>query len=161
MKGTELFRTVNQTSDSLNRMKYNADEIANQILRGSVTRMSDTGGSAYGRGLYFANSYIESTYYGNVTGNSARTAIVRAKLNANANTISSSVARSRADAEIRSGSKLGVALSKADSQSRGSIYALAKGYDVMTDSSSGYYVVLNRGALTMSKEVKPTGTKWK
>ena len=161
MAGVDLYRTVNATKDTINRMTFDATDIASQILKGSVTRVSDTGGSAYGRGLYFANSYRESTvYYGNTTGNIKQTAVVRGKLNANAKVISASQALSSARAEIASGSRLGNVLARADRHSQRSIWALAKGYNVMVDNSSGYYVVLNRTALTMSDQIKAKGSKW-
>ena len=70
MTGTELFRTVNNVYDVKNDISYNADQIAKQVMSGRVTRVSENGGSAYGRGIYFANSYAESTgMYGNTTGN--------------------------------------------------------------------------------------------
>lgn len=159
MGGTELFRTVNNSVDNVNRIKYNADEIANQVLRGSVTRVSDTGGSAYGRGIYFADNYHDSTSYGRTTGDKTKTAVIRAKLNSNARVILSGRANSDAIKEIRSGSKLGRALAQADPHSRGSIYALAKGYNVMS-GGSGYYVILNRSAITMSKEIRASGKHW-
>ena len=160
MAGVDLYRTVNATKDTVNRISYDATDIAAQVLKGSVTRVSDTGGSAYGRGLYFANNYRESMYYGNTTGNIKQTAVVRAKLNANAKVVSASQALSSARAEIARGTKLGKVLARADRQSQRSIWALAKGYNVMVDNSSGYYVVLNRTALTMSDQIKAKGSKW-
>lgn len=152
MNGTELWRTVNSVYDRKNDISYNADQIARQVQAGSVTRVSDSGGSVYGRGIYFADSRGSSTAYGSTRGDVKRTAVVRCKLNNNAKTIGYSAARSGADAEMRSGSKLGRALAKCDSYSRASIYAMAKGYNVIT-SGHGYYNILNRNAITMSKTV--------
>ena len=87
MKGTEIFRTVNNVYDRSNDISYNADQIAKQVMAGRVTRVSDNGGSVYGRGIYFADSYSGSTAYGNTTGNVKKTAVVRAKLNNNAKVI--------------------------------------------------------------------------
>ena len=53
---------------------------------------------------------------------------------------------------INSGSKLGQALKKCNYSSRASVYALAKGYNVI-DAGNGYYSVLNRNAVTMSQNV--------
>lgn len=161
MTGTEIFRTVNSVHDKQNDLGYNADQIAKQVMAGRVTRVSDTGGSAHGRGIYFADSYNESTgMYGNVRGNVKSTAVMRAKLNSNAKVINSYTAEAGAKKEIASGSKLGRTLKKCDSQSQRSIYAMAKGYNVM-DNGMGYIVVLNRNAITMSKDIKPKGSKWK
>ena len=162
MGGKEIFRTVNNSVDTTHRMRFDADEVAMQVLKGTYTRVSDSGGSVYGKGIYFADSYSDSTAYGNTSGNIKKTAVIRGKLNPNAKTITYSQAKSLAQKEIASGSKLGKALSKADTQSATSIYALSKGYDVMT-SGHGYYNVLNRGALTMSKDIRAMGkygSKW-
>ena len=159
MNGTELFRTVNSINDSTNRMKWDADTIASQVQRGSVTRVSDNGGSAYGRGIYFADDYTESSYYGNSRGNIKKTAVVRAKLNSNAKVITYSKATSGLRQEINSGSKLGKALAKCDHASQVSIYAMAKGYNVIYNQSS-YYNILSRNAITMSETIKAGSNKW-
>lgn len=158
MNGTELFRTVNAGKDPVARVKYDADEIAVQVQRGRVTRYSDNGGSVYGRGIYFADDYGDSKIYGSTTGNIKATAMIRCKVNSNAKAINYSSARSGLQAEIASGSKLGKTLSKinrTDSQSAVSIYALSKGYNVIT-SGHGYFNVLNRNAVTMSTTIKAT-----
>ena len=160
MTGTEIFRTVNNVYDSKNDISYNADQIARQVMAGRVTRVSDNGGSVYGRGIYFADNYNDSAYgYGNASGNVKKTAVMRAKLNNNAKTISYSQARSGAMKEMASGSKLGNTLRKCDGSSQASIYAMSKGYNVIT-SGNGYLNILNRNAITMSKDIKPRGTKW-
>ena len=82
--------------------------------------------------------------------------MVRCKLNSNAKTIGYSQARSGMLSEVQSGSKLGKSLgkiSRTDSDSAVSIYAMAKGYNVIT-SGNGYFNVLNRNAVTMSSSVK-------
>lgn len=152
MGGTELFRTVNSVYDSDNDISYTADQIAKQIMAGRVTRTSDNGGSVYGRGIYFADSKSDSSYYGNVRNNVKKTAQVRAKLNNNAKAINYYTALQGMGAEMKSGSKLGKALSKCDRDSAISIYAMAKGYNVIT-SGNGYFSVLNRNAITMSKTI--------
>ena len=160
MNGTELFRTVNAGKDPVARVKYDADEIATQVQRGRVTRYSDNGGSVYGRGLYFADDYYSSKVYGNETGNIKSTAMIRAKLNSNAKTIDYNQARRGLSREMSSGSKLGKSLSKIsrrDSESAVSIYALSKGYNVIT-SGHGYFNILNRNAVTMSKTIKATNS---
>lgn len=156
MKGTELFRTVNAGKDPVARVKYDADEIAVQVQKGRVTRYSDNGGSVYGRGLYFADKYGDSTVYGNTSGNIKSTAIIRCKVNSNAKAINYYTAKQGLLNEMKSGSKLGKTLSKIntrDSQSAVSIYALSKGYNVIT-SGHGYFNVLNRNAVTMSTTIK-------
>lgn len=158
-KGTEIFRTVNNVRDTRNGITYDADMIASQIQKGSVTRVSDSGGSVYGRGIYFAQGYRNSTAYGSSSSSIKKTAVVRAKISSSAKTISYSSASSLVRKEIASGSKLGKVLSKCDSASQPSIYALSKGYSVMS-SGNGYYNVLSRKALIMSSDVKAMSSKW-
>lgn len=161
MNGTEIFRTVNSHYDKANDINYTAQQIAKQVMGAKTTRVSDNGGSVYGRGIYFASSYSHSTSaYGNTRGNVKATAVMRAKLNNNAKVINHSSAVSGANKEISSGSKLGRVLSKCDSASQASIYAMSKGYNVIT-SGHGYYNVLNRNAITMSTDIKASSTKWK
>ena len=159
MNGTEIFRTVNNVYDSKNDLGYSATEIAKQVQTGSITRVSDNGGSVYGRGIYFANDYRESAMYGNTSGNIKKTAVMRAKLNSNAKVITYNNAVSGVQKEIASGSKLGKALSKADSASQASLYALSQGYNVI-DNGRNYLNVLNRNAITMSKDVRAMGRSW-
>lgn len=159
MNGTEIFRTVNSVYDSKNDISYTADQIAKQVTAGRVTRVSDNGGSVYGRGIYFADDYHSSTSYGNTRGNAKSTAVMRGKLNSNAKVVNYNTARQGASREMASGSKLGKALRKCDSDSRVSLYAMAKGYNVIS-SGHGYLNVLNRNAITMSSDIKPKGSKW-
>jgi hypothetical protein len=155
-----LYRTVNATNDTTNRIKYGADEIAAQVIKGSVTRVSDTGGSVYGRGIYFADDYYGSASYGRVSGNIKQTAVVRAKFNSNAKSVSYTTANRGVTNEINSGSKLGKVLRQVGSQDRTAIWALAKGYNVLDAGS--YQVVINRTAITASKTIKPMqmGGSW-
>lgn len=157
--GRDLFRTVNATNDQTNRIKYGADEIGAQIIRGSVTRVSDTGGSVHGRGIYFADSYRSSTTYGRTSGNMKQTAVIRVKLSPTARTISTHAAATGVSAEIASGSKLGKALSRIGSTDRTAVWSLAKGYDAMV-ASNGYHVVVNRSSLVASKSIKAMGNNW-
>lgn len=152
MKGKDMFRTVNSVYDSKNDIGYRADEIIKQIQSGRVTRTSDNGGSVYGRGIYFADGKSASTSYGRTRGDVKKTAVVRMKLNDNAKVIDYSKAMNGLRRETQSGSKLGKALNRLDSASAVSIYALAKGYNVIS-SGHGYFNVLNRQAITMSKTI--------
>ena len=154
MNGTELFRTVNNVYDRQNDISYSADQIAKQVMAGRVTRTSDNGGSVYGRGIYFADNKRDSSAYGNARGNVKKTAIIRGKLNSNAKIINYNKASSGASQEIAKGTKLGKALAKCDRASQASIYAMSKGYNVLT-SGHGYYNILNRNAVTMSKSINP------
>lgn len=159
MPGRDLYRTVNATNDQTYRIKYSATDVASQVIRGSVTRVSDTGGSVHGRGIYFADSYHGSTTYGRTSGNINQTAVVRVKLSPAAKTISTHAAATGVSAEIASGSKLGKALSRIGSTDRTAVWSLAKGYDAMV-ATNGYHVVVNRSALVASKTIKAMGQSW-
>ena len=158
--GKELFRTVNATNDHANRIKYTATDVANQVIRGSVTRVSDTGGSVHGRGIYFADNYSSSVSYGNSRGNINQTAVIRVKLSPKAKTESTTAAARGVTKEINSGSKLGKALSKIGHQDQTAVWALAKGYDAMV-GGYGYHVIINRSSLIASKDIKSVGNSWK
>ena len=160
LPGKELFRTVNATSNQQYRMKFSATDIAQQTIRGTVTRVSDTGGSVHGRGIYFADSYRGSVAYGSRMGNVNQTAVVRAKLSPSAKTISTTAAATGVSREIASGSKLGRTLSRINSTDRTAVWSLAKGYDAMV-ASNGYHVVINRSALVASKTINAMGHSWK
>lgn len=160
MTGTEIFRTVDNVYNSKADISYTADQIAKQVTQGRYTRVSDTGGSAYGRGVYFADSYGESASYGSTRGNVKKTAVMRGKLNNNAKVVNYYTAKQGVSSEIASGSKLGKTLRTADSASQVSIYAMAKGYNVIA-SGHGYMNILSRNAVTMSSDIKAKGTKWK
>jgi hypothetical protein len=154
MPGKDLFRTVNDSKDTANRMKWNAREIADQTIRGSVTRVSDSGGSAYGRGVYFADNYYDSTaVYGQTRNNISKTAVIRAKLSPTAKTIGTRAAQQQTVQEIKSGSKLGKAISTLGLRDQTTIWALAKGYDAMV-APNGYHVIINRSALVASKDIR-------
>jgi hypothetical protein len=155
MPGKDLFRTVNDSKDTANRIKYTATDIASQTIKGSVTRVSDTGGSAYGRGVYFADNYYDSTaVYGQTRNNISKTAVIRAKLSPTAKTIGTRAAQQQTVQEIKSGSKLGKAISKLGLRDQTTIWALAKGYDAMV-APNGYHVIINRSALIASKDIRP------
>ncbi len=160
MTGTEIFRTVNSVYNRQKDLSYTGEQIAKQVAGARYTRVSDDGGSVYGRGIYFADSYSSSTSYGNTRGDAKKTAVMRGKLNNNAKVINYHTASQGASKEISSGSKLGKVLAKCDHDSRPSVYAMSKGYNVIA-SGHGYLNVLNRNAITMSKDIKAKGTSWK
>ena len=165
MQGQVLYRTVNAVYDKRNDVGYSGKEIAEQIQYGDFTRFSDTGGSAYGRGLYFSNDYSGSASYGNTRGNIQKTAMVRCKLNSSAKIIDYSTARQGYFAECKKTTKFGQALFHCDIEDGISLWALSKGFNVITSSknTSGrdtYFNVLDRSALTISDKVKATGSRW-
>ena len=167
MHGTEMFRTVNDNYNKVTDIGYNADTMAKQVQGGRYTYM-DGNASVLGKGIYFAgktnytSAYYESTnYYGKTKGDVKKSAVMRAKLNSNAKIMNYDTAKKGVSAEIASGSKLGKVSSKSDSASRVSIFAMTKGYNVLQDGN--YFNVLNRNAMTMSKDIKAISRsgKWK
>ena len=163
MNGVEIFRTVNEFKDGRLRMKWTAPEIAEQFQYGDITRTNAGGGTMLGHGIYFADNFSHSQRnYGSYMNDINKTATLRAKLNSNARVYDYYKAVQDARSEINSGSELGKVLQKADSDSRGAIWALSRGYNVLKDSGSGYYVILSRKALTVSSTIKSKegNSKW-
>ena len=157
MSGTELFRTVNNSYDKRTDIGYTSSDIIKQISTGDFTMYSDSGGSAHGRGIYFATSFYDSAMYGRPGQNPK---VMRAKITGGKSVSESKITNDYMNA-LRRGDKLATACSKADSASRVNLYALAKGYSVIDASWSSYKVVLNRGALTVSSRTKDAkGTSW-
>lgn len=152
MNGTEIFRTVDAVYDRSTDISYTAPQIAKQVQAGKITRVSSGGKAVYGDGIYFADNKRDSAVYGSTRGNVQKTCMMRAKLNSNAKVVSYTSAVRGVSNEISSNTALGNALKKCNSASRASIYALAKGYNVI-DAGNGYYNILNRNAMTMSKNV--------
>lgn len=117
----------------------------------------NSGGSAHGKGIYFADGYRDSILYGSGQKNPI---VMRAKIKSNAKTITESQLISDFSKAQARGDKLANACAKADSNSARNLYALAKGYDCVV-SSVGYHMVLNRRCLTLSDKTKPaTGSRW-
>ena len=154
MSGTELFRTVNDAYNARTDIGYTSNDIVKQIRDGDFTMYSDSGGSAHGKAIYFANNYADSSYY---AGKNAVT--MRAKITSG-KTITESSLDSQYRSALRRGDKLALACSNADHGSARNLYGLAKGYSVV--SAGAYYMVLNRGALTVSSTTKKTvyGGTW-
>ena len=158
MKGTELFRTVHDAYNSQYDIGYSAKDICDQVSKGDFTMYSDSGGSAYGRAIYFANDLRSSTAY--ARGRNDMT--MRAKITGGKG-ISYNSAYNQYNKALQSGDKLAVAASKAGRADGMNLYALAKGYTHVTDSNSGYNMILNRSCLTVSNTYKKTsrlGYKW-
>lgn len=148
MDGDTIYRTVT-TSSSV--PGDTATVRADRIINGERTA---TGRGIYGAGLYFADSKSDSKRYGSsVPGNSA---IVRAKLNQNARSVTeTSLSRmlNKESATVRSAfqDSSGYGFK---SEARKSIYALWKGYNVIDINGRGYYTVLDRRALTVSDGIE-------
>lgn len=161
MTGTEMFRNVNGFYNNQTKWGYTADQMARQVQGGRYTYVSSDDTAYYGSGIYFADNYGASAGYGNTRGNIKATAVMRAKLNSNAKIITYDNADNGARNEMHKNTKLGKALRKCDAESRPSIYAMARGYNVIdAHNGTGYYNILNRNAITMSKDIKAQGSHW-
>lgn len=158
MPGGSIYRTVHDVYNKAQDVNYTAKQIYNQLAKGDYTAVSGSGGSAYGKGIYFASSYTDSTAYRSGRGNNLT---MRAKLNGNARVVSYDTAYNGFIKEARSGSKIGNVYKRLGSADGPSIWALNHGYNVMKDRYSGYHVVLDRRAITMStKTTNSTGSSW-
>lgn len=146
MQGHELFRTVNDAYDRRKDIGYTSNDIIKQITNGDFTMYSDSGGSAYGKAIYFASSVPSSAVYSGRNGT-----MMRAKVTGGKAVSHSAITRAYSSALAR-GDKLARACSKADSSSRVNLYAIAKGYDIIT--TSDYHMVLNRRCLSVSDKTK-------
>lgn len=161
MTGTEMFRNVNGFYNKQTKYGYTAEQMAKQVQGGRYTYVSSDTTAYYGSGIYFADDYGSSGTYGKTRGNVIATAVMRAKLNSNAKIITYSDAKSGASREISKNTKLGKALKNCDAESRPSIYAMSRGFNVISASNgTGYYNILNRKAITMSKDIKAKGSHW-
>lgn len=151
MKGTDLFRTVNDN-------KYlSGNEILDQIAQGDYTRLSDSGGSAYGRGIYFANDLKESLWYGNY----GQSSVMRMKLASDANIVTyNKVAKGLYSSSLYTRMETGLNWEKLsykqqpDSSDYVALRALSQGIDGWVDKGSGYYVILNRSKTAVSSTYK-------
>lgn len=146
IQGKELFRTVHDAYNQKTDIGYTAKDITKQVMDGDFTMYSDSGGSAHGKAIYFADSFSGSRSYG-VRGKN--NLMMRAKITGG-KTISENTLYSKFRAARNSGDKLAMAC-----RGDANLYALAKGYSAVIDTGySGYHMILNRGCLTMSNTTK-------
>lgn len=150
MPGRELFRTVNDVYNRQKDIGYTANDIIKQISSGDFTMYSDSGGSAYGKAIYFASSVSSSSGYAGRNASMMRAKVTGGK------SISHSAATSAYKAAYAKGDKLARACGRAGGSSAVNLYALAKGYDILT--TSDYCMVLNRRCLTVSNKTKTNVT---
>lgn len=161
IKGTSYYRTVNNVYDSVNDRSYSPQVVLSQLMYGDQTRYSDTGGSAYGRALYFAKDFNESRLYGQSSGKSL---MARFKFNDKAK-IADDGSLYKEITRITRGSlsvltprekRIRDILKKVEKQDRQSvrpIYALIQGYDAYYNSNAGYMMVLSRKNMVFDKNV--------
>jgi len=147
MHGRDLWRSVRDAYNYSTDIGYKATDIWDQIVNGDYTNYSDGGGSAHGKAIYFD---VSKGSYGAGKG----WAIVHAKMNPKAKTISESNLNSMYSSALRAGDPIAVACSKADRDSRENLYALANGYDAVIDTNwTNYRMILNRRALIISDKI--------
>lgn len=145
MQGRELFRTVYEDGSM---PPPSSNDILDQVRNGDYTQLSGSGGSAHGRAIYFATSFKESADYGKYRQNPA---VMRCKLNANANMINERTL----NAQFQNSAFFG----KYSSTDGKALFAISKGYDGWFSQWSGYNMILNRGALTSSSQSKTIRAK--
>ncbi len=158
LPGTELFRTMNNAYNPRTDIGYTSRDIADQIAHGDFTMYSDSGGSAHGRAIYFADNYGDAAVYGR-SGQSPVT--MRAKLSGNG--ISEGALSRQYNNALARGDKLARACSRAGGTDAANLYGLAKGYDYKKADYGGYHMIFNRRCLTVSSTVKNTklnGGSW-
>ena len=153
VKGLTIYRTVHDAYNPSTDIGYTANDIYKQISGGDFTMYSDSGGSAYGKAIYFADNFRASQVYMDSRHNNV---MMRAKVTGNVGDyykLQSQLSRDN--------SKLGRACKSVGISDGLGIYALAKGYDGLANGTSGtgnYVMMYNRKGLTMSdKTINPKG----
>ena len=150
MKGTELFRTVHNAYNRQTDIGYSAKDICDEVSKGDFTMYSDSGGSAYGKAIYFANNLSGSLAYRTGGKDLTMHAKITGGKGIDYNTNSNNYTKA-----LRNNDKLAKACSRAGYGDAENLYALAKGYTHVTDNSrSGYNMILNRSCLTVSDTYK-------
>lgn len=144
MAGEEIFRTVYDVPSPPPRAK----DITDQLRNGDFTQMSGSGGSAYGRALYFATDFGESQDYG--YGRTSAT-MTRGKINPSAKIIGDRALTNRMNKDPNWHRLPGVRGTDAKA-----LYALSHGIDGWKGTGYGrtYRMIVNRGVLTMSSQDK-------
>ena len=141
-EGETFYRTVRDGS-------ITASDIINQIKTSDYTQLSNSGGSFWGRALYFGNNFGLSAFYGAHDKNAM---IMRVKINPNSK-IMTSAELARMSINDNNYSKISKKrnLSYEDSYA---LYALAKGIDGWREYDTGQLMVLNRRSLITSSKNK-------
>lgn len=146
MDGDTIYRTVTTSRTTGETAVTRAD----RLINGEYTA---TGRGIYGAGLYFADTKSDSKRYG--SGIPGHSAMVRAKLNQNARSISQRALHTMVrnepkvirDAFLTKGGSF-------KSEALKSIYALWKGYNVIDINGMGYLTVLDRSAMTVCDSIE-------
>lgn len=150
MPGQNLYRTVKDIGGST------AVQIATDTLRKADTPFySDSGGSVYGRGLYFTTDLDGSVPYGR-SASTSRT--IRAKLDPNAKVVTRSQLRQDVQKAQAGNNRFARMLNRMSSQADvESVVAAFKGYDAISNSPGmpdNYHTIISRRALVYSSKIK-------
>ena len=139
-----IYKTLTPRYDKKEGKRLTADELAKKLYNGeNINRLSK---NVYGVGNYFSTDYELGSW-------GQRNLIVAGILNKNAKVIESSKIGYQAFMEIKDGTKLGKILKGLSPIEQEGICALAKGYNVISDSNNGDKYILNHKALTLSKNL--------
>lgn len=139
-----IYTTLTPRYDKKAGKRLTADELAKRLYNGeNIERPSKY---KYYVGNYFSTDYSTGSY-------GERNLIVAGILNKNAKIIPSNKIRYQAIMEIKNGTKLGKIFKGLSPDEQDSIWALAKGYNVISDSNNGNKYILNHKALTLSKNL--------
>lgn len=143
-----IYKTFTPRYDKKEGKRLTADELAKKLYNGE--NVERPGRNRYGVGNYFTADYSTGSY-------GQRNIIIAGVLNKNAKVIESSKAGYQAFMEIKKGTKLGKILKRLPEEGQNAIYALAKGYNVISISNGDSYndtkYILNHKALTLSKNL--------
>lgn len=139
-----IYTTLTPRYDKKAGKRLTADELAKRLYNGeNIERPSKY---KHYVGNYFSTDYELGSW-------GQRNLIVAGILNKNAKVIPSNKIGYQATMEIINGTKLGKILKGLSSEGQESICALAKGYNVISDSNNGNKYILNHKALTLSKNL--------
>lgn len=139
-----IYTTLTPRYDKKAGKRLTADELAKRLYNGeNIERPSKY---KHYVGNYFSTDYELGSW-------GQRNLIVAGILNKNAKVIKSSKAGYQAFMEIKKGTKLGKIIKPLSPEGQEAVYALAKGYNVISDSNNGNKYILNHKALTLSKNL--------
>ena len=142
MQGREIFRTVYEKGVM---PPPTTEAVVDQIRHGDYTQMSNSGGSLYGRAIYFATNFNDSASYGSGERNAM---IMRGKLDVNAKFPTETTLRQQMRAKNFTASKK----KSVDSDDGIALYAISQGLPGWHDGS--YTMIVNRSVITMSSKNK-------
>lgn len=145
MSGRELFRTVYEKRWM---PPPSSDAILDQIRKGDYTQLSDSGGSAHGRAIYFATDYHGSAVYGHGEKNAL---VMRAKIAPTAKIVQESTLRAQMNSKSGFSSRF-MGQSYSRDKDATALYAVSQGIDGWYSGS--YTMIVNRRALVSSSTTK-------